>query len=400
MELIRDLRWNGHLIVARVVTLTLVALALYSYGTFVQSTEAAVDRSLSRSADVDVYTVIDRFTGDPEGFERFRASPEQVARLAAFVDELGHQAGIASISAFDQPVSVADGRSARETEAVQMNETAFDFAGLTVGTGRAPDWQHVDYDGATVPVVLGAAYEGARQVGDRFTGSFLFREFTFEVVGILAPDSVMYFRGDVNHFLDDAIVLPYPPELAGLAARDPGFAGILAFQVLNADLAVDRSLRTEDVLARLDRIGERTGFTDYSLTGVPTYVVQLAQVRQLVADNLGLLTGLIVLLVLAAAVVVLVLAGQLARRRDVVRAAYASTGHGAGRLARLFVPSWLLEHALVLAVIAIVCTNAPNQHAVPFLAVVLGLLAVAALDGLALRRDPLAGPVVRKRSLP
>jgi hypothetical protein len=425
MELIRDLRNNGVVVLAKVVTLTVLALSLYSYGTFVQSTSLAVDQGLSEAADVDVYTLIDHFTGDPDGFERFRASPERLDQLAAFVERLDDEPGIRFISAYDQPLPVADfrgderfdigygteyslrgeysdesGRVVRDLKSIQMNETAFEFAGLRVESGSPPDWNAVDYGAPSVPVVLGADYEGLYDIGDTLDGSLLFRDLTFEVHGFLEPDSSLYFRGDLNHFVDDAVIVPYPAQLSGLAGSDQEFTGMLEFQMLGADLAVDRRLTVDDVLARLDRLGSDTGFTDYSLTGVPTYVVQLSQVRRLVQDNLALLSAILVLLVVAAAVAVAFLNARLGERRRPIAEARWLTGVHGGSLTRLFAPSWLLEHALVLAAFVAACAVLPNQHAYPFLAVVAFLLTWLTVDGLAQRHAVLVCSTDPRKATP
>lgn len=422
MELIRDLRSNGLVLLVKVITLTLVALSLYSYGTFVQSTSLAVDHGLSEEADVDVYTLIDQFTGDPDGFERFRASPERLAELAAFVAGLDDEPGIRFVSAYDQPLPVADfrgderfdvgygteyslrgeypdesGRVVRDLKSIQMNETAFEFAGLRVVEGAEPDWESVDYATSSVPVLLGGDYEGIYEVGDTLEGSLLFRELTFTVRGFLEPDSTMYFRGDLNHFVDDAVIVPYPAELSGLVDADQDFAGMLEFQMLGADLAVDRHTTVDDVLARLDRLGRESGFTDYSLTGVPTYVIQLAQVRQLVQDNLALLSAILLLLVVGAMVAAASLNRRLAERRYPVSNAYWLTGRDGRSLARLFLPSRLLEHGVTLIAFVIGCALLPNQHAYPFLAVVAFLLVWTAVDGLA-QRHVIAHPAPSRKA--
>lgn len=414
MELIRDLRNNGQLVLGKVLVLTLVALSLYSYGTFVQSTSLAVDHGLSEEADVDLYTLIDQFTGDPEGFERFRASQARLDGLATFVERLDNEPDLRFVSAYDQPLPVADfrgddrfdvgygteyslrgeypdeaGRLVRDLKSIQMNETAFDFADLRVADGAAPDWEAVDYGAPSVPVLLGADYDGIYDIGDRLDGSLLFRELPLEVHGFLESDSSMYFRGDLNHFIDDAVIVPYPAHLSGVVRSDLAFAGMLAFQMLNADLAVDRQLTIDDVLARLDRLGEDTGFSEYSLTGVPTYIVQLSQVRRLVRDNLALLGAILVLLALAAAVVVVCLNDRLVERRLPVAVAHWVTGRGRRRIVRLFAPSWILEHCAVLVLTVGICAQLPNQHAFPFLAVMGFLLAWMTVDGLAQRRGVL-----------
>lgn len=410
MELIRDLRDNGTVILAKVATLTLVALSLYSYGTFVQSTSLAVDNGLSRTADVDVYTLIDQFTGDPAGFERFRASPARLDELSAFVEDLDDEPGIRFISAYDQPLPVThfrgderfdvgygteysmrgeyadeSGRVVRDLKSIQMNQSAFEFAGLRVVAGSEPDWGAVDYTAPSVPVLLGADYDGVYDVGDTFDGSLLFRDLTFEVRGFVAPDSTMYFRGDVNHFVDDTVIVPYPEALASLIDTDQAFAGMLEFQMLNADLAVNRHLTVDDVLARLDRLADSTGFTDYSLTGVPTYFVQLSQVRRLVQDNVALLSAILVLLVIAAAVGIGFLNTRLAERRRRVSTAHWLVGRDRRSLVFRFTPSWLLEQVVALIAFVIGCALLPNQHGYPFLAVLVFLVVWMTADTLAQR---------------
>lgn len=418
----QDLRSNGLVLFAKVVTLTLVAMSLYSYGTFVQSTSLAVDHGLSDEADVDLYTLIDQFTADPDGFERFRASPDRIDDLAAFVDRVDDEPGMKFISAYDQPLPVADfrgderfdvgygteyslrgeypdesGRAVRDLKSIQMNKTAFEFAGLRVAEGVEPDWGAVDYGTRPVPVLLGADYEGIYAAGDRLDGSLLFRGLTFEVRGFLEPDSTMYFRGDLNHFVDDAVIVPYPAALSGLVRPSQEFAGMLGFQMLNADLAVDRHLSVDDVLARLDSLGRETGFTDYSLTGVPTYVVQLSQVRQLVQDNLALLSAILLLLVAAAMIAATFLNRRLAERRHPISNAHWLIGRDRRSLTSLFLPTQLLEHGSTLVAFVIGCVLLPNRHAYPFVAVVAFLLVWMAVDGLVQRHAVIAQPVqVRK----
>ena len=407
MELMRDVRRTGPLVLAKVVVLVLVSLSLYGFGTFVQSTALAVDRRLSDRADVDLYTIIDRFTGDPDGFERFRASETDVDRLAAFVDALDEQQGIDRISAYDQPLVLTDppaderfdlgygteytlrgeyhderGRPVRDVKSVQLDEQAWEFAGLEVAEGTEPRWDAIDYQ-QPVPVVLGADYAGSYAVGEELSATLLFRELRLVVAGFLPPDAAMYFRGDLEHYVDDAVLLPYPPRLAGLAGSDLEFAGLLGFQVLNGDLAVDRDLSVDDVLAILGGIGTATGFTDYSLTGVPTYVVQLASVRQLVQDNLHLLGTVLVLIVLAGATACAFLGRLVAARRRPVWSAYWVAGRGTAALIRMWAPLWVVEHLVGLVGFMLICSALPNRHGVPFLTVLAFAAVWAAVDACA-----------------
>ncbi len=408
MELIRDLRRNGVLIGVRVLVLVMLAVAVADHVSFTRSTEQARDTALSERADVDVYTVTDEFTADPGAFEAFRRSPAEVRRLTRFVDALATLPGMRFISAFDQPVRVRDfrgderfdvgygteysvrgptqderGRLVHEVKAIELSRAAFDFAGLRVRGGPGIDWESVDYRSDEIPVVLGDSYAGSYSVGDHIPGNLLFRDLTFTVAGFLDPGSSMYLRGDLDHPLDDTIVVPYPPELSGLQGVDRDFLGILAFQVLNGDLAVDRPSSTDGVLAALDAVGHDSGFSHWSITGVPDYLVELAAVRQIVTDNLALLTVLLVLVSCASAVASAVLGALLARRRRPVVAAHWVVGSSPLRSAAAFHGSLALEYGVAVGLLVAACSLEPNRQGAAFLSALAVLALWAAVDAIA-----------------
>ena len=270
MELLNDLRSNWTIIVAKIVLLVLLALCWYNVASFTQSTSQAVAQGLSADADVDLYTVIDDL--DPDAFEAIRRDQHAVDDVASFVDRIDDEPRFDFISSYDQPVTVQDfrgddrfdigygseytlkgkyqdesGRTVQDIKSIQLNETAYEFAGLSVQDGVPIDWDAVDWGSGRIPVLLGNEYRGVYELGARFTGAVILQEQELEVVGFLEPDSAVYFRGEANHYLDDTVIVPYPPTLAGLDRAaldrlDPELFGRLVFQVLNADLAVDHSL--------------------------------------------------------------------------------------------------------------------------------------------------------------
>jgi hypothetical protein len=410
MELIRDLRRNGALMVTKVVLLVLLALALYNFGTFTQSTALAVDTSLSEKADVDIYTLVDTFVGDAEGFENFRQSQARLTDLGEFVEGLDQLRGVQFISAFDQPLTVQDfrgderfdvgygteysvrgpyvderGLTVRDVKSIQMNAATFAFSGLSVDRGSNLDWSAVDYREDRIPVLLGAGYAASYEIGDELQGSLIFRDATFVVQGFLRAGSSMYFRGDINHEVDDAIVVPYPESVSSLLRSDPDFFGRLAFQMLDSDLAVDRSIKFDGVVERLDALGAQTGFDAYSLTGVPTYLVQLSLVREIVRQNLGLLSGILTMLVVAVVTTICFLNRRIvARRRATVRALW-TIGRSARSLETIAVRSIALEYIAILLLFGALCSMLPNKHGYPFLGTLFFVAICAVVDGCAMR---------------
>ncbi|MEG8037030.1 hypothetical protein QP157_17435 [Sphingomonas sp. LR61] len=256
----------------------------------------------------------------------------------------------------------------QDIKSIQLNETAYEFAGLSVQDGEPIEWATVDWGSGRIPVLLGNEYRGVYELGQHLTGAVILQEQELEVVGFLEPDSVMYFRGEANHYLDDTVIVPYPPALAGLDRAaldrlDPELFGRLVFQVLNADLAVDRGLDFGGVVARLDEIGDDTGFRSYTLLGVPTYLVQLSLVRQLIQDNLVLVTALLVSLTAGVGIITAFLNRLLHHRRAPVARVHHLLGKSPNHTNRLFRASRLTEYAAAFGLFLATSAVLPNDSA-------------------------------------
>lgn len=412
MELLNDLRANWAVLIAKVVVVVLLALCWYNVVSFTRSTAQAVTHGLS--ADADLYAVVDDLA--PEEFEAVRHDGHTLDQVASFVDRLDDEPGFRFISSYDHPVTVGDfrgderfdvgyateytlngpyqdesGRTVRDVKSIQLTETAYDFAGISVHDGEPISWADVDWGSGRVPVLLGDEYRGIYELGDVLTGEVILQEQELEVVGFLEQDSVMYFRGQPNHYLDDTIVVPYPPELArldraALDRMDPELFGRLAFQVLNADLAVDRELDFGAVVARLDTIGDDTGFRSYTLLGVPTYLVQLSLVRQLVHDNLALVTTLLTVLTAGAGVIAITLCRILRHRRAPVARVHLLLGKRPDQAERLFRASRLCEYTAALGIFLVASSLLPNDSAVARSGASVALVVWCSIDGLVQRR--------------
>ncbi len=414
MELLNDLRSNWTIIVAKIVLIVLLALCWYNVASFTQSTSQAVTQGLSTVADADLYTVIDDL--DPEAFEAIRRDERALDAVASFVDRIDDEPGFRFISSYDQPVTVQDfrgddrfdvgygteytlngkyqdesGRSVQDIKSIQLNETAFEFARLSVQDGKPIDWDAVDWASGRIPVLLGNEYRGVYELGQRLTGSVILQEQELEVVGFLEPDSAMYFRGEANHYVDDTVIVPYPPTLAGLDRAaldrlDPELFARLVFQVLNADLAVDRSLDFGGVVARLDEIGDDTGFRSYTLLGVPTYLVQLSLVRQLIQDNLVLVTALLVSLTAGVGIITAFLNRLLHHRRAPVARVHHLLGKSPNHTNRLFRASRLTEYAAAFGLFLATSAVLPNDSATARFGAGTILLLWCVVDGAVSRR--------------
>ncbi|ARC57675.1 hypothetical protein AS850_11390 [Frondihabitans sp. 762G35] len=317
MRALHTLRAEALPLLAKVLVTGILLITFYNVETFSASTDDAVNTSFSADADVDLYGLIDDLR-DPDAFSAFRDSVPDLDRLAAFYSALSDDDELAFLSSFDQPVPIQDfrggspfeegygtdahtrgpyldertGRETLDVKALQINREAYEFYRLTTSTPTSLPWAAIDYDAATTPLLLGSDYEGVYDIGDTVRGTLYFKEVTFEVAGFLEPSSSIFYHDDIDFFLDDYIVIPYPERLPAASEATKDFAGILAFAMINGDIAAPKHLSADDVIARLSSLATATGFDEYTLLNVSSYLVQYTLTKRVIDSNLGLVLAL------------------------------------------------------------------------------------------------------------
>lgn len=405
MELIRDLRSHGVVLAAKALLVGLLALAVYNVASFAQSTGDAVNRSFSDDAEVNLYSLVDTLT-DPDAFSEFRESREALDSLAGFYNALDAHPELTYLSAFDQNVPVQDfaggdqhdagngmpsgirgtyedpatGATVRDVKSMQINRDTFEFYNLRVGSGEPISWESVDYGSGRIPVLLGNSYEGVYDVGDTLHGNLYSENFVLEVRGILEPASSMFYRNEINFYLDDYLVMPYPPTLDGFEPEQQFFHGILYFAMLNGDVTAPSDMTTDDLLDELLTISRSTGFAEYSLIDVPTYLVQFTLVKRIVQENLALVVSIELMLAVVVLGMVVAANVHLAHRRRRRRTVLWTLGYDRRSMTRTLAGSLVVEALLTLGVFVTGFALLPNKAAAPLGWALVGLAVYAALD--------------------
>ncbi len=331
-ELICDFKSCWHLRIIKCCIVVTIALCAYMLLSFVASTNGAIKQSFSRQADYDIYSLVDSFMDDPEGFYAFRQDREKLSSLARFDEGLSSSGCFTFLSVFDQPVTVFDfkggeefgysygmgygsdvidygGRSAFNAKAVQLNRAAFDFYGLRVAKGASLPWGDADWNEPNLPVLLGSAYVGAYDLGDILEGDLYGQSMRFEVMGFLEEGSSILYQGNPAFGLDYSIVIPYPSSFEELANLEGSFGGIALFAYVNGELAVAKGTQASVLLDALDRISADSGFDGYGVAGLYDYSTKVTQIRQLIEDNVATV-GLMGALLLGVGCVVLAAANS------------------------------------------------------------------------------------------
>ena len=410
-EVLIDLRRNVVPISVKVVVLALFFLIVATVASFATSVSSAISSSFSEETEVDLFGVVDTLT-DPDAFYAFRQSTRSIQQLGAFYDGLNTSDDLTLLSAFDQQIPVQDFRGGDEFDpgygnelsltdeyvdatsgsvvedvrAMQMNRQALEFYDIEVASGTSIDWGTVDYPGGKVPVLLGSAYEGVYQVGERLSGSLYLRPMEFEVVGILRQGSAMFYKGEMNTYLDSAMIVPYPESLTEIGSLDQEFLGILSFAMINADVASGGGTGFDGVADELRQISMRTGFEDYSLIGVPTYLIQFGLMRQLIVDNRGLLVVVLALLAGGVACAGTFVSLHLRARRRPAASVLWTLGWSFPRIVRLQRRLWMVEYVAVGALFALGLPLLPGVGPGAFLATLALMVVWFVVDGLVQHR--------------
>ncbi|MCO1340097.1 hypothetical protein BJH93_14560 [Kocuria polaris] len=378
-----DLRHNWAIVVGKAIVWTLLVVTVFNVSSFEQSTDVAINRSFSQKADVDMYGLVDRLD-EPEAFHEFRQSRQNLEALGAFYNGLNEHAELSLLSVFDQPVPVRDfagdttfdpgygtevsvrgtyadegGHSVQDVKSLQLNQNAFDFYRLEVDEGDGFDWDAVDYTSGTLPVLLGSSYSGVYDVGDVMRGSYYFRPVEFEVMGILDDRASIYYQGELNHYLDHYLLLPYPQKVGEFTAAEQDFAGILYFAMVNADLAAPKGSDTDEVLREIAMVAETSGFDQYSLLNLPNYMVQFSLVKSVIQGNAALVKSIGAMLFLG----VVVASGfgnwQLMRRRRRKTLVFSRLGRSRNAIDRMFTRSSLVGYGMTFLATAVAVRQLP-----------------------------------------
>lgn len=420
MALIHLLRTQGPAVMTKSLALGFLLVTLWCVSAFSQSTDDAVERSFSQGADVNLFGLVDDLQ-DPDAFSSFRESTDCLDRLADFYNELADRADLTLLSSFDQPIPVRDFRGGDgfeygsgtelgtrghyvddvtgddlfDTKALQLNRQAFEFYKLQA-TGEPLPWEAIDYTTGSTPVILGHDYDGVYDVGDTFRGDLYSEAVTFEVVGFLDANSSIFYKDDIDFFLDRYIVVPYPERLDHVKAAEKDFTGILEFAMINADIAAPRDVTADELLDRLSVVEHATGFHDYSLLGVSPYLTQFTLTKKAIRDNFGLVVSLEI--ALAAAVVFSIVVMNrfvFSRRRTRCRIAWLA-GTSRGRITQILLRPALLAQAGAGLVFAVGSAILPFHSPDSLRPVVSAFALVVVLD--AVHQAALVAALVRTES--
>ncbi|MER0123573.1 hypothetical protein ABPH35_07655 [Streptococcus sp. ZJ93] len=259
------------------------------------------------------YTLVDTLLEDAD-FYQFRTDREKLNTLVTFYNSLYQSQELEFLPTFNQPLFIQSfdkgenflydreidhfAQSNQQPAAVksfQISQKAFNFYQLTVEEGEEFNWKNINLSNLEAyPILLGNHYRKHYQIGDKLVAGFYTKDITFEVKGFLPPNSYVYYKGNTEFYLDDYLVVPYPPILAAVGTDDFSFEGILYFAMLNSQFVT--RLSEAEMLTVIQRHSRQSGFVDFSIIEVDDFVIKYKQLLSAVTYSRMLLIMLLVFL--------------------------------------------------------------------------------------------------------
>ncbi len=284
---------------------------------------------------------------NPERFYDFRQDAENIDRIGDFYNALNSATSFDYSAVSSQPVPIDNFKGDKtfsyhseafikarpekiaNVKSVQMNRTAYNLYEVAVSSGSGVNWDEVDYASDEVPILLGSAYQGIYEVGDRLQGDFYNRHFKFAVTGFLEPNTFIHYKGDPEFYLDRYLVLPYPESCPPVDQRDFVFEGILYFAMVNGDL-VSRAPK-DALLYELEQIAAVSGFSEFSVVGLPELSARYSEWQSVIQENRTLLYTCMAMLFAMLAFIQYGIGQWLLKQREAVYSAYWAIGAPAYR---------------------------------------------------------------------
>ena len=251
----------------------------------------------------------------------------------------------------DQPTYDLDSVNYTATKSLQLNKASFDYYKLSGDIDHNFSWNQVDLQADEYPIFLGYNYKNKYKLGEIFEGEYLFRPFKFKIVGFLNQSSAVFYRQDVNFYLDNYLIFPYPEKIPPLNDKNFDFERMLLFNLINGDIIYQGNI--DGVMSQVESYGRESQFEHYSFINVPNFYIDNLNLKNTLEDN----RKLIIIISFIFIVFVLIIMGYINNKifinnKMLYKINYLS-GVGLNSLKTKFILDGFLESLVIPLVLAI-----------------------------------------------
>ena len=299
--------------VENIVFVCQIAVFFILIGTFFAFTsEAHYGKSNIERAykDKAIYQLIDGYY-DPNEFTAFRDEPNALNILKSYYNALINAADFQYLAMFNQSITINDingvfpkeliianndSRQSKNIEAFQLNEQACKYFELNVIKGRTFQQSDFDDNGNVMPVLMGSSYMNIFEVGDRLPATYYQKEVELEIIGFLRENTLVYFNGNSEFYLDQYVILPYINYDAPETESDEWFQEVVYFAMINGYISISSGdTFTQNMMIELEAIAEKTGFYNYVFIGSNPNMRQYRGMINILNKNYDLILSLLML---------------------------------------------------------------------------------------------------------
>lgn len=308
-ELYLSLKKNAILYVISIISLFLITIVL-SFTIFLMLQSFSKENIIVNSYhNKTIYTMRDTLYEDDD-FQKFKSNYKNIDTISNFYNLAYENKNIEFLSVFDQPLDIEDFKGNKKfwenkeaisseynIKSLQMNEKVFDFNKLQISLGKGINWKEIKVLDKNIPVILGSDYKEFYKVGDQFNGKYYNRDVTFDVVGFLKDNQSIYYRENLEFYLDEYILVPYPYKCEKITYEDNSdnylFKSTLYFAMINSDVSPIES--DIDISKTLNNIASQSGFSNFALLGESPIHNQYLQIINIIKTQQKLLLPLILI---------------------------------------------------------------------------------------------------------
>lgn len=253
-------------------------LAAFSYAyNDVEKTEI-IQSNIKEKLETKNYIVGENLS-DEHYYKLMRDETGQIAeRIKSYIASLNANEEFIFLSQMAQPISIfanypaeceygyetgehisPDGINASMVKALQTNPYFFDANEIKINEGTIFTDNDLEYRADTeIPIVLGNAYKGWMNPGDKISGLYFGESMQFVVSGIMEKDSFMYYGGNYQN-CDRYIIMPFMNCLETFEWAKP-----VLLQSTCGLLISD--LPEEQVVSFFDECKRKNNFTNWEFT--------------------------------------------------------------------------------------------------------------------------------------
>lgn len=291
--------------------------------------------------DKAIYQLIDGYY-DPDEFTAFRDEPNALNILKNYYHALMNAASFQYLAMFNQSITINDMNGVfpeertivnndtgqlKKAEAFQLNEQACKYFELNVIEGRTFQQSDFDDNGNVMPVLMGSSYMNIFEVGDRLPATYYEKEVELEIIGFLRENTMIYYNGNYEFYLDQYIILPYIHYDAPETEFDEWFQEVVYFAMINGYISIPAGdAFAQDMMIELEAIAEKTGFYNYVFIGSNPHLQQYRGMINILNKNYDLILSLLILTFLANMVTLGVQVYMMQKRRLPIMAIHYLNG--------------------------------------------------------------------------